>query len=105
MFKPAELPGSLPARSVEIVVDGRNPLGPARGQPLATALLEAGIRPLRLTPVSGAAREPVVLDGGSASSAWSTWTDQRNVQSCMVEVRAGMRVALPQGRTRYWERS
>ena len=95
MFKPAELPGSLPARSVEIVVDGRT-LSVRAGQPLATALLEAGIRPLRLTPVSGAAREPVCLMGVCFECLVDV-DGQRNVQSCMVEVRAGMRVALPQG--------
>jgi D-hydroxyproline dehydrogenase subunit gamma len=95
MFKPAEVPDSVPARSVEIVVDGRT-VQAREGQPLAIALLEAGVRPFRRTPVSGAPREPVCLMGVCFECLVDV-DEQRNVQSCMVEVREGMRVGLPQG--------
>jgi len=95
MFKPAQLQGSVPARSVEIVVDGRS-IQAREGQPLAIALLEAGVRPFRRTPVSGEPREPVCLMGVCFECLVDV-DEQRNVQSCMVEVRAGMRVDLPRG--------
>lgn len=64
--------------------------------PLALALMEAGITPLRRSVVSGAPRSPLCLMGVCFECLVHV-DGRRNVQSCMVEVREGMSVELAVG--------
>jgi predicted molibdopterin-dependent oxidoreductase YjgC len=95
MFKPAVLTGADPARYVEIQVDDR-PVMAREGEMLAIALMEGGVSVFRRTPVSGQGRAPLCLMGVCFDCLVHV-DGRRNVQSCMVQVEAGMRVALPQG--------
>lgn len=99
MFKPIDqLPAAEQQPPVTIHVQGR--ATPVRaGQPLATALLGAGVVPFRATPVSGAPRAPLCLMGVCFDCLVEV-DGAQNVQSCMVEVREGMQVRLPQGARR-----
>jgi len=84
-----------PARAVRIDVDGRA-LDAREGEPLAIALLAAGVVPTRRTPLSGAPRAPLCLMGTCFECL--VQVDERpNVQACLETVRDGMRVRLPQG--------
>lgn len=83
---------------VTIEVDGQ----PIRARPeicLALALMEAGIVPLRRTPVSGAPRSPLCLMGVCFECLCEV-AGQQNVQSCMIGVTDGMRVRLATGARR-----
>ena len=84
--------------SVTIEVDGQ-PICARRGISLALALMEAGIVPLRRTPVSGAPRSPLCLMG-VCFECLCELGGQQNVQSCMIEVADGMRVRLATGARR-----
>ena len=95
MFKP--MPGSRGVSIVTIDVDGRA-LNVRSGISLAIALMEADIAPLRRTPVSGAPRSPLCLMGVCFECLCEV--DGQNVQSCMIEVTAGMRVRLAKGARR-----
>ncbi|MFC4419859.1 (2Fe-2S)-binding protein [Cupriavidus pampae] len=98
MFKSIKLsPTELP-RSVVIYVDGEKVHAHA-GQTLATALLGAGTVPFRKTAVSGAPRAPLCLMGVCFDCIVEV-DGAQSVQSCMVEVREGMRVRLPSGARR-----
>jgi hypothetical protein len=66
---------------------------------LATALLNAGVVPFRRTVVSGSARAPLCLMG-VCFDCLAEVDGQQNVQSCMVQVQAGMRVQLSEGARR-----
>jgi predicted molibdopterin-dependent oxidoreductase YjgC len=83
---------------VEIYVNGKAAQARA-GEPLATALLNAGVVPFRRTAVSGSARAPLCLMGVCFDCLVEV-DGQQNVQSCMVQVQAGMRVQLPEGARR-----
>lgn len=98
MFRPVELPASEQRRSIAISVEGRR-VQVREGETLATALLGAGVVPLRHTAVSGAPRAPLCLMGVCFDCLVEV-DGQQNVQACMVEVRDGMRVRLPQGARR-----
>ncbi|WP_010103485.1 2Fe-2S iron-sulfur cluster-binding protein [Verminephrobacter aporrectodeae] len=89
------LPTRDQRRVVEIFVEGRSV--PAReGDTLAAALLNARVVPFRRTPVSGQPRAPLCLMGVCFDCLVEV-DGARNVQSCMVQVRAGMQVRLPTG--------
>lgn len=98
MFKQVSLPSVEQKKTVLINVDGRE-IGVPDGQSLATALLGAGFIPFRHTAVSGAPRAPLCLMGVCFDCLVEVDGSQ-NVQSCMVEVREGMRVRLPSGARR-----
>lgn len=98
MFRPVELPASEQPRSIAISVEGR-PVQAREGETLATALLGAGVVPLRHTAVSGQPRAPLCLMGVCFDCLVEV-DGRQNVQSCMVEVRDGMQVRLPQGARR-----
>jgi D-hydroxyproline dehydrogenase subunit gamma len=95
MFRTMPLRPSEQRRMVEIFVEGRSM--PAReGDTLAAALLNAQVVPFRRTPVSGQPRAPLCLMGVCFDCLVEV-DGAQNVQSCMVQVRAGMRVRLPSG--------
>ena len=92
MFRPLE---PHAGDTVNFTIDGDSCTARA-GLPLALALLEAGVVPLRRTAVSGAGRAPLCLMGVCFECL--VHVDGRaNVQSCMVPVRAGMAVQLQRG--------
>ncbi|MDO8775044.1 MAG: (2Fe-2S)-binding protein [Burkholderiaceae bacterium] len=95
MFRAMLLPANEQPLAVEILVEGRGV--PAReGEMLAAALLNAGVVPFRHTPVSGQPRAPLCLMGVCFDCLVEV-DGAQNVQSCMVQVRAGMKVRLPKG--------
>jgi predicted molibdopterin-dependent oxidoreductase YjgC len=66
------------------------------GQSVAAALLAAGIRQFRTTPVSGAPRGPYCMMG-ACHDCLVVADGMPNVQACMTEVRQGMKIARQQG--------
>jgi predicted molibdopterin-dependent oxidoreductase YjgC len=90
MFKP--IAATDTGQRVRIDVDGRS-LSARLGLPLAIALLEADIAPLRHTLISGAPRAPLCLMGVCFDCLVEV-DGRRNVQSCMIEVVEGMSVRL-----------
>ena len=98
MFRPVELPASEQPRSIAISVEGRR-VKAREGETLATALLAAGVVPLRHTAVSGAPRAPLCLMGVCFECLVEV-DGMQNVQACMVEVRDGMQVRLAAGARR-----
>ena len=97
MFRPVDLPAGEQRRSIAISVDGRRVLA-REGETLATALLAAGVVPLRHT-VSGEPRAPLCLMGVCFECLVEV-DGMQNVQTCMVEVRDGMQVRLATGARR-----
>jgi predicted molibdopterin-dependent oxidoreductase YjgC len=98
MFRPVALPEAGPQHLVEITVEGRR-VQVRAGQMLATALLTEGVVAFRRTPVSGAPRAPMCLMGVCFDCLVEV-DGRQNVQSCMTEVRDGMRVRLQDGARR-----
>jgi predicted molibdopterin-dependent oxidoreductase YjgC len=98
MFRLVELPAGEQRRSVMISVEGRR-VQAREGETLATALLVAGVVPLRRTAVSGEPRAPLCMMGVCFDCLVEV-DGQQNAQACMVEVREGMQVRLPQGARR-----
>lgn len=95
MFRTMVLPVSEQRLVVEIFVDGQRVLA-REGETLAAALLNADVVPFRHTPVSGQPRAPLCLMGVCFDCLVEV-DSAKNVQSCMVQVRAGMQVRLPNG--------
>ena len=93
MFRRSMSTSQMPC--VTIQVDGR-PVSVREGLPLALALMEAGIVPLRRSPISGAPRSPLCLMGVCFECLVEV-DGRPNVQSCMVEVADGMNVHLLNG--------
>ncbi|MDP3886226.1 (2Fe-2S)-binding protein [Hydrogenophaga sp.] len=89
------LPANEQRLAVEIFVEGRA-VSAREGDTLAAALLNAGVVPFRHTPVSGQPRAPLCLMGVCFDCLVEV-NGAQNVQSCMVQVRAGMQVRLPNG--------
>lgn len=98
MFKPIDLPAAEQQQNVRIHVEGRE-LHVREGQTLATALLGAGVVPLRRSAVSGAPRAPLCLMGVCFDCLVEV-DGVQNVQSCLVEVRDGMQVGPASGARR-----
>ncbi len=96
MFRPIESTHARP--SVTLHVQGQS-ITARVGDTLAMALLNAGVVPLRQTPVSGQPRAPLCLMGACFDCLVEV-DGQPNVQSCMVEVSEGMQVRLPNGARR-----
>lgn len=96
MFRRIE--GLAPRRSIAIEVEGRE-VNVREGDPLAVALLQAGVERFRDTPVTGAARAPLCLMGVCFDCLVEV-DGRPNVQACMVTVREGMRVRLQHGARR-----
>jgi predicted molibdopterin-dependent oxidoreductase YjgC len=82
-------PEAAPA-SVAVVVEGALVHVPA-GASAAAAVLAAGFRNIRETPVAGSARAPYCMMG-VCYECLAEIDGVANQQSCMVEVRAGMQI-------------
>ncbi len=66
------------------------------GDSVAAALLGAGIQGTRATPVSGAPRGPYCMMG-ACFECLAVVDGRPGVQTCMVAVRDGMRIARQHG--------
>lgn len=84
--------------TVTIQVDGRG-VSVRAGLPLALALMEANVVPIRHSAVSGAPRSPLCMMGICFECLVEV-DGRQNVQSCMVDVADGMDVRLPKGARR-----
>lgn len=98
MFRTMLLPASDERREVQIFVDGRR-ISVRDGETLAAALLKADVVPFRRTPVSHQPRAPLCLMGVCFDCLVEV-DGAQNVQSCMIQVHAGMQVRLPDGARR-----
>ena len=87
MFRP-RLEGD-PA-TIAVVVEGRTILVPP-GASAAAAVLVAGFRSIRETPVEGSERAPYCMMG-VCFDCLAEIDGLPNRQSCMVEARAGMQI-------------
>lgn len=98
MFRPVPCPPEEQRPAVDIFVQGTRI--PARqGETVAIALLNAGVVPFRRTAVSRQPRAPLCLMGVCFECLVEV-DGVQNVQSCMVPVRAGMKVVLSSGARR-----
>ena len=86
MFRPLE---SSNAPAVTFTFDNK-PVTATEGMTVAAALLAAGYRSLRETPVSGQARGPFCMMGACFDCLVQIDGEPR--QACMVQVRSGLRV-------------
>jgi hypothetical protein len=88
--------GPLPeAATVRVILDGR-PLAARAGEPIAAALLAAGVRVFRTMPVAGEARGGYCLVGRCADCLM-TVDGELNVRTCLTPVRDGMRIVTQHG--------
>ena len=88
--------GSLPpVPSVTFTFDGR-PIAARAGEPIAAALLAAGVRVFRTMPRSGEPRGGYRMVGRCADCLIVV-DGQPNVRACVTPVREGMRVATQHG--------
>jgi D-hydroxyproline dehydrogenase subunit gamma len=83
------------ARAVEVTIDGRT-VTARDGDTVAAALLAAGFDACRTTPVTGAPRGPFCLMG-VCFDCLAVIDGRPNQQTCLIPVRAGMRIERQQG--------
>jgi hypothetical protein len=83
------------AATIAVEVEGRTVRVPA-GASAAAAMLLAGLRGTRATPVSGSARAPYCMMG-VCFDCLAEIDGLPNRQSCMVTVRPGMRIDRQHG--------
>jgi len=76
--------------TIPVIVEGRSVLVPA-GSSAAAAVLVAGYRSIRETPVEGRERAPYCMMG-ICFDCLAEIDGVPNRQSCMVEARPGMRI-------------
>ena len=91
MFKRLE---TSAAPAISITFDGVE-LRAVEGEPLAAALLAAGISTTRESPVTGHPRAPYCMMGACFDCL--VQIDGRTVQACMVPARDGMTIERPTG--------
>jgi predicted molibdopterin-dependent oxidoreductase YjgC len=84
-----------PTETVEITVDGRKVTARV-GEPIAAALIAAGIRVFRTMPRSGEARGGYCLVG-RCSDCLMQVDGELNVRTCVTPARDGMRVETQHG--------
>ena len=87
MFRPRS---DTPAATIAVEVEGRTVLVP-EGASAAAAVLVAGLRSIRETPVEGSERAPYCMMG-VCFDCLAEIDGVSNRQSCMVEARPGMRI-------------
>jgi predicted molibdopterin-dependent oxidoreductase YjgC len=83
------------AASVPLTIDGSAVMARA-GDSVAGTLIGAGLTTCRTTPVSGSPRGPFCMMG-VCFDCMVEIDGRPNQQACMIEVRAGMRVARQEG--------
>jgi predicted molibdopterin-dependent oxidoreductase YjgC len=84
-----------PPAQVRIELDGA-PLAVPAGCSVAAALLASGVACFRETPVSGAPRAPYCMMGVCFECLMEI-DGEPNRQSCLIEVRDGMRIRTQRG--------
>ena len=88
--------GPLPAtKTVRVTFDGQT-LAARAGEPIAAALLAAGVRVFRTMPGAGEARGGYCMVGRCADCLM-TVDGELNVRACITPVRDGMRIATQHG--------
>jgi hypothetical protein len=95
LFKPLADAQVAAAANVDIWFNDQ-PLSVPGGRSVAAALLASGVSRFRATPVSGAPRAPFCMMG----ACFECLVEIDGVpsrQSCMVEVKAGMRIRSQEG--------
>lgn len=80
---------------VSICVEGQT-ISALEGESVAAAVLQAGVRPTRTTPVTGSGRAPFCLMGVCFDCLMEI-DGKPNTQACMTEVRDGMVVNIQRG--------
>ena len=90
----ARLP-DLPAPEIEIAIDGTSFVA-REGDTVAAAMLAAGFRACRTTPLSQSPRAPFCMMG-ACFECLVTIDGVANQQACLVVVARGMRVATQDG--------
>ncbi|WP_417228177.1 (2Fe-2S)-binding protein [Amphritea sp.] len=80
---------------VEIIVEGQK-VTALEGESVAAAVLHAGLRPTRKTPVSDASRAPYCMMGVCFECLMNI-NGKPNTQACMTEVHEGMVITIQQG--------
>jgi len=83
------------ARAVDITIDGQV-FAAREGDTVAAALLAAGYDACRTTPVTDAPRGPYCLMG-VCFDCLAVIDGRPNQQTCLIPVRAGMRIERQQG--------
>jgi len=96
MFRRLDEVNANGAATLTLKVDGQE-IQAREGDTVAAALLAAGIRHIRTTPVSGAPRAPYCLMG-VCFDCLVTIDGVGSRQACLVPVRAGMSVETQQGK-------
>ncbi len=89
----------LGSARVRLTFDGRA-IDAAPADTVAAALLAAGVRVTRETPVSGAPRAPFCMMGACFECLVEI-DGEENVQACMTPVRDGMTVRRQRGARRF----
>lgn len=92
LFSPLPASG---AETVTVEFDGQ-PLRVPAGRTVAAALLAAGVSRFRSTPVSGAPRAPYCMMGVCFDCLMEI-DEVPNRQTCLVEVREGMKLRSQEG--------
>ena len=89
-FRRLEEPDEAESRWVEIQVDGQS-VRAREGESVAAALLAAGLRSNRTTPISGAPRAPFCMMGVCYECLVEI-DGVPNRQSCQIPVEEGMQI-------------
>ncbi len=94
--RPHPILGPLPATdTVRVTFDGQ-PLAARADEPIAAALLAAGVRVFRTMPGAGEARGGYCMVG-RCSDCLMIVDGELNVRACVTPVRDGMRIATQHG--------
>ena len=80
---------------IEITVEGQTVIA-LEGETVAAAVMYAGLRPTRTTPVSGSGRAPYCMMGVCFECLMNI-DGKPNTQACMTEVHKGMVITVQQG--------
>ena len=95
MFRKISPPSTPP---LTLTIDGKS-VTAERGETVASVMMRQANPSCCHTPVHGSSRAPFCMMGVCFDCLVEV-DGAQNVQSCMVEVREGMRVRLPQGARR-----
>ncbi|HLB97110.1 MAG TPA: (2Fe-2S)-binding protein [Acetobacteraceae bacterium] len=95
MLTRPEKPVLAETGALTVYFDGR-PIAARAGDSVAAALLAGGIAVTRQTPVTGAARGPYCMMG-ACFDCLAVVDGRPSVQTCMTQVRDGMRVERQDG--------
>jgi len=95
LFQPLAQAGAHTAKTVTVTFNGE-PLQVPAGSSVAAALLAAGVKRFRNSPVSGVARAPYCMMGVCFECLLEI-DGEPNRQSCLVALEAGMSIRTQDG--------